>query len=211
MRFKSQQQLEEWIKRAKGAASASVHTAGTVATQTNTVPVDPAIQRRILGVDTALRCTGWGMIDVRGNNMKAVDCGVIKNPPQDKVSGCLRCLAGGIREIIQLYHPDIAVLEGAFYFANVRTAMILGSARGAVISVLAENNIPVYEYAPRRIKQAVCGNGNASKEQVAIMVANYLGIKTDALALDSTDALSMAICHAYELTTAGGLSLPPEV
>ena len=208
MRFKSQQQLEEWIKRAKGAASTSVQTAGRTAEAT---PIDTTIQRRILGVDTALRCTGWGMIDIRGNNMKAVDCGVIKNPPQDKVSGCLRCLAGGIREIIQLYHPDIAVLEGAFYFANVRTAMILGSARGAIISVLAENNIPVYEYAPRRIKQAVCGNGNASKEQVAIMVASYLDIKTDALALDSTDALSMAICHAYELTTAGGLSLPPEV
>lgn len=208
MRFKSQQQLEEWIKRAKGSSPALPNSLGGPLQHT---PVNPAIQRRILGVDTALRCTGWGMIDIRGNNMKAVDCGVIKNPPKDKVSGCLRCLAGGIREIIQLYHPDIAVLEGAFYFANVHTAMILGSARGAVISVLAEHNIPVYEYAPRRIKQAVCGNGNASKEQVAIMVANYLGIKTDALALDSTDALSMAICHAYELTTAGGLTLPPEL
>ena len=89
--------------------------------------------------------------------------------------------------------------------------MMLGSARGAVISVLAEHGIPMYEYAPRRIKQAISGNGNASKEQIALLVAQYLGIKTDNLALDSTDALSMAICHAFELTTAGGLNLPPEI
>ena len=207
MRFKSQQQLEEWIKRAKCGSGALP----ALRNAPPPVPVDTSIQRRILGVDTALRCTGWGMIDIRGNSMKAVDCGVIKNPPKDKVSGCLRCLASGIRELIQLYHPDIAVLEGAFYFTNARTAMMLGSARGAVISVLAEQSIPIYEYAPRRIKQAVSGNGNASKEQIALLVAQYLGIKTDALALDSTDALSMAICHAFELTTAGGLTLPPEI
>lgn len=207
MRFKSQAELDKWVANAKTKPD-MVAAKALVA---NPEPVDINVQRRVLGVDTALRCTGWGMIDIRGTAMKAVDCGVIKNGPKVKVSDCLRCLAGGIRELVDLYHPDVAVLEGAFYFENVRTAMMLGAARGAVISVLAEKQIKIYEYAPRRIKQAVCGNGSASKQQVAILVSQFLNIRTDQFALDSTDALSMAICHALDLTTAGGFGIPPEL
>ncbi len=207
MRFKSLEQLEKWQAQAK----AQPQTISKVGQKAEITPIDPNIQRRILGVDTALRCTGWGMIDVRGNAMKAVDCGVIRTSPKLRMSECLKNLAGGIRELVLLYHPDIAVLEGAFYFENVRTAMMLGSARGAVISTLAENNVTMYEYAPRRIKQAVCGNGSASKRQVAILVSQFLNIRTDQFALDATDALSMAICHALELTTVGGMALPNEL
>ena len=207
MRFKSLEQLEKWQAQAK----AQPQNLRSVKKDAEIKPIDMSVQRRILGVDTALRCTGWGMIDIRGNAMKAVDCGVIKNGPKLRMSECLRALSGGIRELILLYHPDIAVLEGAFFFENVRTAMMLGSARGAVISALAENNVPIFEYAPRRIKQAVCGNGSASKRQVAIRVSQFLNIRTDQFALDATDALSMAICHALELTTAGGLAIPEEI
>lgn len=168
-------------------------------------------QRRVLGVDTALRCTGWGLVDVHGNKLSAVDCGVIRNSSKDPVSQCLRRLAGSIRELVMLYRPQVAVIEGAFYCKNVRTAMILGSARGAVISVLAEQELPIFEYAPRRVKQSICGFGNASKQQVSLLVAQFLSISTEQIALDATDALALALCHAQDLTVAQGLSMPNSI
>ena len=206
MRFKSEEELAKWI--AQGRTESVV---GLSQVKPLPQPVDPNVHRRILGVDTALRTTGWGIIDIQGGRMRAVDCGVIKNSAKVKVSECLRCLAGGIRELAQLYKPDVAILEGAFFFKNVRTALMLGSARGAVMSVLAEADVTMYEYAPRRVKQSVCGFGNASKEQVALIVSQLLNIKTDQFALDSTDALAMAICHAQDLTTAQGLGIPDEL
>ena len=172
-------------------------------------PPQPPGPQRILGVDTALRTTGFGIIDADGPRLAALDCGVIKSPARAPLSACLRRLAGGMRELIETYAPDLAVIEGAFYCRNVRTAMILGSARGAVIAVLAEKNIPIYEYAPRKVKQSICGYGNAGKQQVALLVAQFLNIKVDNLADDATDALALAICHAQGLLVARGLGLPP--
>ena len=207
MRIKNQAELERWLAQNK-TAPARPATRGAAR---QGEPVDPSRQRRIIGLDTALRCTGWGMVDVRGNQLKAVDCGVIKNSPRAAMSDCLRRLAGGIRELIELYRPDIAVIEGGFFCRNVKTAMVLGSARGAVIAALAEAGIPIHEYAPRRVKQAVCGFGNASKQQVALLVAQFLAIQIDRMPLDSSDALALALCHAQNLTVAQGHGLSPEI
>ena len=162
---------------------------------------------RVLGIDTALRTTGFGIVDSDGRNFTAVDCGVIRTKASAALSECLRRLAGGIRELVETYAPDVASIEGVFYCRNARTAMILGSARGAVIAVLAERRIPIYEYAPRRVKQAVCGYGNASKQQVALLVAQQLQLNVDAVPRDATDALGLAICHAQTAAAAGGLIL----
>ncbi len=153
-------------------------------------------QCRILGMDTALRKTGWGIIDVNGKRVTAVDCGVVLNPPTASVTDCLRHLNNAIKGLIERYSPDACAIEGGFYCKNARTAIILGTARGAVLGVLAEAHLDTFEYAPRQAKQSVTGRGNASKEQVAAMVANILKIKTDNLADDSTDALALALCHA---------------
>lgn len=169
---------------------------------------DATRQVRLLGIDTALRTTGFGLVDCQGNRMTAVDCGVITTTAKQPLSECLRRLVGGIRELVKTYAPDEAVIEGAFYSRNVRTAMMLGSARGAVIAALAELQIPMYEYAPRRVKQSVCGYGNASKPQVAILVAQLLRIQVDNLRDDATDALALAICHAYTCRVAGGVAVP---
>lgn len=169
---------------------------------------DPSRPVRLLGIDTALRTTGFGLVDCQGNRMTAVDCGVITTTARQPLSECLRRLAGGIRELVQAYAPDEAVIEGAFFSRNVHTAMMLGSARGAVIAALAELHIPMYEYAPRRVKQSVCGFGNASKSQVALLVAQLLRIQVDALRDDATDALALAICHAYTCRVAGGFGVP---
>lgn len=206
MRIRNQAQLEKWLAMAKSPTATGAEKLAARPTLANAAP-----QQRVLGVDTALRCTGWGLVDVHGNKLSAVDCGVIRNQAKDPVSQCLRRLAGGIRELVALYHPQVAVIEGAFYCKNVRTAMVLGSARGAVIAVLAEHELPIFEYAPRRVKQSICGFGNASKQQVALLVAQFLSISTEQIALDSTDALALALCHAQDLTVAQGLSMPSTI
>ena len=164
-------------------------------------------QLRILGMDTALRKTGWGLIDACGNRFSPVDCGVILNQPDLALSDCLRRLNAGIKGLLTRYHPDLAIIEGGFYCKNVRTAIVLGTARGAVLGVLAEAQIPIYEYAPRRVKQVVCGFGNASKQQVALLVAQFLKIQVNNLPDDATDALALALCHAQLMCIAQGLGL----
>ena len=170
-----------------------------------------ALQCRILGMDTALRKTGWGVVEVCGKNIRAVDCGVIVNPPTASVTDCMRHLNNAIKDLITKYSPDDAAIEGGFYCKNPRTAIILGTARGAVLGVLAEAGLPVYEYAPRRAKQAVTGTGNATKEQVSLMVSNLLHIRVDNLANDSTDALAMALTHAQLLNIAQGIGIPDPI
>ena len=109
---------------------------------------------RILGIDTALRKTGYGVLDTDGSSYTVCDCGLIRNRRTDPLSSCLHRLSGGISEILELYAPGEAALEGSFYSRNVKTAMLLGMGRGAVVSAVACAEIPIYEYAPRRVKQA---------------------------------------------------------
>ncbi len=154
---------------------------------------------RVLGMDTALRKTGWGIVDVVGKKWIAVDCGVIINPPSASITDCMRHLNNAIKGLIERYSPDAAAIEGGFYCKNARTAILLGTSRGAVLGVLAEAQLPVYEYAPRRVKQVVAGRGDSTKEQVALMVSRLLRIRVENLANDSTDALALAICHAAAL------------
>ena len=169
---------------------------------------EEARTQRVLGIDSALRTTGYGLIDSDGRSYRVIDCGVIKTTSDEPLSECLRRLAGGTRELVEKYAPDVAAIEGGFFSKNAKTAMVLGAARGAVIAALAQLAIPMYEYAPRRIKQAVCGYGNASKEQIALLVAQLLQISVDKVPDDATDALAVAICHAQTATSAQGLMLP---
>lgn len=175
----------------------SVHKKKAPAAVVNAMGVTEKI--RILGMDTALRKTGWGIIDVVGKKWVAVDCGVIVNPPSASITDCMRHLNNAIKGLLERYSPDAATIEGGFYCKNARTAILLGTSRGAVLGVLAEAQLPVYEYAPRRVKQVVTGRGDATKEQVALMVSKLLKIEVDNLANDSTDALALTICHAAAL------------
>ena len=166
---------------------------------------------RILGIDPALRCTGYGVIDTDGRNYKALDCGVITTPPKRPLSECLTRLNRGIRELLDSFEPDVTAIEGGFFAKNAKTAMILGSARGAVIAPVAEAGVTIYEYAPRRIKQAICGHGNASKEQIANLVKQMLALTNQKIRSDATDALAIAICHANTCFTNQGVFLPEPI
>ena len=163
---------------------------------------------RILGMDTALRCTGFGVIDTDGQQYHAVDCGVIRTTAKEPLSECLRRIAGGVRELAEGYAPDVIALEGGFFFKNAKTAMVLGMARGVVVGTMAELRLPIYEYAPRRVKQAVCGYGDAGKQQVALIVSQILNMPLADVKDDATDALALAICHAQTQFIVQGLRLP---
>lgn len=151
----------------------------------------------ILGVDTSLRSTGYAVIRVNApGKYQILDCGVIKNKASLIHSECLYRIAGGIRELAETFHPDTASIESAFVQKNIKTAMILSLARGAVITALAEKGIEIYEYSPTTAKRSAIGRGTATKEQVAVMMAALCGIDVSGVPDDSTDALALAVCHA---------------
>jgi crossover junction endodeoxyribonuclease RuvC len=128
--------------------------------------------------------------------MSPVEHGTLRNPAGRPLSECLRRLGDGIEEIISRSAPQAAAVEGVFFCKNVRTAVILGEARGAVIAACARRGLPVFEYAPRRVKQAVVGYGAASKQQVSRTLMAMLGLREEPDE-DAGDALALAVCHLH--------------
>lgn len=151
---------------------------------------------RIIGIDTSLRSTGAGIIEVHGNRMELVEAATLAFPTTKSRSACLLGLFEGLAGLLKRYAPDAAAIEDIFYCRNVKTAVFLGEARGVAIAACAVAGIPVFEYTPRRVKQAVVGYGGADKDQVMRMVVRLLGL-SDPPQEDSADALALAICHAH--------------
>jgi len=155
----------------------------------------PGAHLCILGVDTALRKTGYGVIRGAGGSWRADDHGVICNPSGRPVAEALRHLHDEIAALLRRYRPRAVAVEGIFHFRNARAALALGQARGAVLVACAEAKVEVYEYAPREVKRSATGYGQAEKPQVARMVAAMLGLEEPPPA-DAADALALALCHA---------------
>lgn len=153
---------------------------------------------KVLGVDTSLRSSGLALIEVSGCRIAALAHGLVRNPPDRPLSQCLATLHSAVGDWIARQLPDVAAIEGVFYCRNVRTAVVLGEARGVVIAACASSGVPVYEYAPLRVKQSVVGAGTAGKAQVQRMVAAILGIR-EPLHEDESDAFAVAICHAHSV------------
>jgi crossover junction endodeoxyribonuclease RuvC len=154
---------------------------------------------RVLGIDTSLRSTGVAVVESRGTALAAVEYDTLRIPAAASLSECLRRLADGIGETIGRTAPDAVAIEGVFYCKNVKTAILLGEARGAVIAACAARAVPVYEYEPRRIKQALVGFGGAEKAQVRMMAMRLLGLDVEPQE-DAGDALALAICHLHGST-----------
>ena len=150
----------------------------------------------ILGVDTSLRSTGYGVVEVEGSKMRALAYGTIKNPSKRPLSECLKNIYSSIGELIRLHNPDELSIESVIYGKNAGTMLILGEARGAVIAAAATAGVPIYEYEPRRMKKALCGNGLAEKQQIQRMVKTLLAL-AEIPVDDAADALGLAICHAH--------------
>lgn len=172
---------------------------------------DSAGVERILGLDIALRCTGYGVIERSTRQIRVLDCGYVRTPAGKPVSECLRNLHCAVEDLLASHQPTVAAIEAGFYSRNARTAMTLGMARGAAVALLAKAGIRAYEYSPRRVKQAVCGYGNAGKEQVARLVADVLSLDAANLGADTTDALAVCLCHAHTSIALQGLHLPDPI
>ena len=163
---------------------------------------------RVLGVDTSLRLTGFGVVDCEGSRFKAVEFGTIRAPRNLSLSECLHKINTGITGVIERLNPSAVAVEGVFFCKNVKTTLMLGEARGAVITACAVRGLSVYEYAPRRVKQAVSGFGGAEKNQVARMVMSLLALREQPQE-DAADALAIAICHLHNLTGYAALMPKP--
>ena len=150
----------------------------------------------ILGVDTSLRSTGFGVLETKGSRLVALDYGNIPNSAKVPLSECLKRIHAKIAELIAAWNPDVMSIEKVIYGKNANTMMVLGEARGAVIVAGADAGKPIYEYEPRRVKMAVCGNGLAEKEQVQRMIKTLLALP-ELPQNDAADALALAICHAH--------------
>ena len=151
---------------------------------------------RVLGVDTSLRSTGFGIVEARGTRMVAIEYGTIRNAASLLHSECLSNIQEELLDRIARNSPVAAAIEGIFHCKNVKTAVALGQARGVVMVVCASRRLPVYEYAPRRVKQAVVGHGGAHKQQVAAMVSKILNL-AETPQEDAADALALALCHLH--------------
>lgn len=155
--------------------------------------------RRVLGVDPGLSITGWGVVDGDGNSGRLVDCGVIRTRSKQPRSERLGEIAEGIRAVIRDHGPAELAVEQQFVALNVRSAMVIGEARAAAMIAAAEAGIPVFEFAPTSVKQAVTGWGGAPKEQVQQMVAVQLGLIEVSGPLDVSDALAVALTRLGDL------------
>lgn len=156
---------------------------------------------RVLAVDPSLRGTGYAILEKSGKNVHAVEYGVIRNADKLLPSSCLVAIHDRIAELIHKYEPACAAVEGVIYVQSHRIAITLGAARGAAILALAERGVAIYEYAPRRVKQAVVGRGGAVKAQVAFMVRARLGL-TETPSADAADALAIGLTHFQTHETA---------
>ena len=159
----------------------------------------------ILGIDPGSRCTGYGIIAQEAQRLRWVAHGEISTVTSNDFSSRLSQIYQGILNIIVSYQPEQAAIEQVFMHQNIQSALKLGHARGAAIVAIASNHIPLGEYSPRQVKQALVGYGAASKSQVAHMVKILLNVK-EPLPSDAADALAIAICHS-NYTKSGKRSL----
>ena len=155
--------------------------------------------KTILGIDPGTNILGYGVICIDSKGPHYVDMGVFDlrkiTDPFEKLAN----IFAGVSELLEIHKPDELAVESPFYGKNAQVILKLGRAQGAALTAAVMKGIPVAEYAPRKAKIAICGNGAASKEQVAMMIQKTLKVDLDPKYLDATDALAIALCHHYQL------------
>jgi len=154
--------------------------------------------RIILGIDPGTTIAGYGVITIEEHEPVLISLGVIDLRKIKDHYLKIKQIFDRTLGLIDEYHPDELAIEAPFYGKNVQSMLKLGRAQGASIAAALHRSIPIYEYAPRKIKMAITGMGNASKEQVASMLMNILKFKGDDILLDATDGLAAAVCHYYQ-------------
>jgi len=153
---------------------------------------------RILGVDPGSSCTGYGVVRGSGDDVRYLSSGTISSRRTVSRYDRLREIYAGIERVIREFEPTHFAIEDVFYSKNPRSALMLGEARGAAILPATLAGLPVYEYSAREVKQSVTGNGAADKTQVSFMLGRLLGLSPLPKSSDESDALAVAMCHAFK-------------
>lgn len=152
----------------------------------------------VLGIDPGLVNTGFGVISSINNNFELIDYGVIKTNSKDKLSNRLKIIFNEVSQLINKYNPKVLSIEEIFYSKNVKSSLLLGHARGVAMAAASVNEMLVYEFAARKVKQSLTGNGNAHKDQVRFMVKNLLKMNEAPKSEDASDALGIALCYMFQ-------------
>ncbi len=154
-------------------------------------------EKIILGIDPGTTIMGFGLIKVVGKTMTFLQLNELDLKKYDDPYLKLKLIFERTVELIDTHHPDEIAIEAPFFGKNVQSMLKLGRAQGVAMAAGLSREVPITEYAPKKIKMAITGNGNASKEQVAKMLQSLLGLKTLPKNLDSMDGLAAAVCHYY--------------
>jgi len=155
-------------------------------------------ERIILGLDPGTNVMGYGLIQIKGLEYKLIQYGVIHLKKYTSHELKLKKIFDRVTNLLDEYNPDEVALEAPFYGKNIQSMLKLGRAQGVAMAAALSREIPITEYAPKKVKQAVTGNGNASKEQVAKMMMNLLKLTEEPKLLDATDALAVGLCHFFQ-------------
>ena len=160
----------------------------------------------VLGIDPGTAITGYGLVRETEEGLALVDCGVITTPAGQPLPARLQAIYRGLAEIAGQHRPDAAAVEELFFSRNARTALSVGHARGVTLLALADAGLPIYEYKPLQVKQAIAGYGGADKQQVQQMVAMLLNLDAAPQPDDAADAVAVAVCHIHSATMAALLA-----
>ncbi|MDX9871005.1 MAG: crossover junction endodeoxyribonuclease RuvC [Clostridia bacterium] len=150
----------------------------------------------ILGIDPGTAITGYGVVEHQGNKFKMIEYGVVQSTNDLSLAERLHAIFTGINKIIETYRPDHIAIEELFFNKNAKTALAVGHARGVIVLAASLKGLPVYEYTPLQVKQAVVGYGRAEKQQVQYMVKAIMNLTEIPRPDDAADALAIGICHA---------------
>lgn len=155
-------------------------------------------ERIILGIDPGTAVMGYGIIRESGSTIRLLGMGVVKMDQLDDHALKLKRIFEKTVGLIDEYHPDCLSIEAPFYGKNIQVMLKLGRAQGVAMAAALSRQLPICEYAPRKVKQSITGNGNATKEQVAAMLQTLLKFTETPEFLDATDGLAVAVCHSFQ-------------
>ncbi|HET7275440.1 MAG TPA: crossover junction endodeoxyribonuclease RuvC [Longimicrobiaceae bacterium] len=165
---------------------------------------------KVLGIDPGTAITGYGVVERAANGALSLrECGVVRTERRAPLPERLCEIYRGVEELVGAHSPDVVAVEGVFFGKNVRTAVVLGHARGAILVAAAMRGIPVAEYPPAEIKNAIVGTGRATKDQVGFMVQRILKLRQPPRPDDAADGAAVAICHIFRATGVGSQAAAP--
>jgi crossover junction endodeoxyribonuclease RuvC len=159
---------------------------------------------RVFGIDPGSARTGYGCVQTDGTRHQLIACGAINIPLAHPFPNKLHTIHAELTELLAKLHPDCVAIENLFHAVNARSALRLGHARGVAMLAAVEAGLPIVEYTPAEVKQAVVGYGRAEKVQVQSMIQLILGLAAPPSSYDASDALAIAICHIHRLNVPGG-------